>query len=143
MYRYLVLLIGVLIGITAIDLAQATQAELDKDRFVLKSVDGGYLRLDKKTGAISTCRQNQQNWICRSTADDRAVLQNEIDRLQKENERLKDKLADQGERRKTGKPKVNLPDKEELNRVMGFFEDLVKRFLKMAQSVRDQIGEDI
>jgi len=122
------------------------QAADEPGRYSLKAIEGGFLRLDTKTGAVSTCAKQDNNIICRAAADDRAALQSEIDRLQTANDELRAKLAKlnkQGATKKNAKPKSELPDDEEIDRIMGFFEKLMKRFFKFAQSMRETLDNDI
>lgn len=53
-------------------------------RFTLQPVQGGLLRLDTRTGAMSFCAArggSGQNWQCEPVPDDRAALEAEIARL--------------------------------------------------------------
>lgn len=69
--------------------------DTDNGRFTLSPVPDGFLRLDTRTGAVSTCT-NKGGWTCRLVPDERAALDNEIGRLQADNKRLKDELAQRG-----------------------------------------------
>lgn len=109
--------------------------------YTMKSTGDGLIRLNTKTGAISTCRRSNGNLVCRAAADDRAVLQREIDQLQKENEALKRSIAALKGSGKATKPLVRLPDDEDFDRIMGFFEKLVKRFFNFARTVRESLEE--
>lgn len=66
--------------------------DTENGRFVLSPVADGFLRLDTRSGAMSTCT-NTGGWTCRMIADERAALDTEIGRLQADNQRLKDQLA--------------------------------------------------
>jgi hypothetical protein len=66
--------------------------DTDNGRFTLSPVAEGFLRLDTRTGAVSTCA-NKNGWTCRLVPDERAALDTEIGRLQADNKRLKDELA--------------------------------------------------
>jgi hypothetical protein len=66
--------------------------DADNGRFTLSPVADGFLRLDTRTGAVSTCA-NKSGWTCRLVPDERAALDTEIGRLQADNRRLKDELA--------------------------------------------------
>ena len=50
---------------------------------------GGFLRLDKETGAVSFCTVDAGLSVCRVSADERAALENEIARLRRDNAELK------------------------------------------------------
>lgn len=143
MYRYT----AILACIASLCLCSIeARAQDEPGRYTLKTIENGFVRLDTKTGAVSTCRKQDGNIICRAAADDRAALQNEIDRLQTANDDLRTKLAKRDEavaQKKPAKPKADLPDDAELDRIMSFFEKLMERFFKFAQTMRDTLGKDI
>ncbi|WP_425106703.1 hypothetical protein [Ancylobacter sp.] len=50
--------------------------------FTMQPVEGGLMRLDTRTGAMSFCAQRAGGWTCEAVPDDRAALEAEIGRLQ-------------------------------------------------------------
>lgn len=121
------------------------RAQDEPGRYTLKTIENGFVRLDTKTGAVSTCRKQDGNIICRAAADDRAALQEEIDRLQTANDELRAKMAKRNDataKKKSARKKADLPDDEEVDRIMSFFEKLMKRFFKFAQTMRETLGHD-
>lgn len=72
--------------------AQATP-DTENGRFALSPVPEGFLRLDTRTGAVSTCSDVKGSWLCRVVPDERAALDTEIGRLQADNKKLKEQLA--------------------------------------------------
>ncbi len=79
---------AVLAGVLALGggaLAQAPEPggpAADPVRFSMQSVEGGLMRLDTRTGAMSFCAQRAGGWACEAVPDDRAALEAEIGRLQ-------------------------------------------------------------
>ncbi|OJU18344.1 MAG: hypothetical protein BGN84_18325 [Afipia sp. 62-7] len=69
-----------------------TTPDTENGRFTLSPVSDGFVRLDTRTGVVSTCT-NKNGWVCRIVPDERAALDAEIGRLQADNRRLKDELA--------------------------------------------------
>ncbi|MGJ4890562.1 hypothetical protein ACQR1Y_20370 [Bradyrhizobium sp. HKCCYLRH3099] len=66
----------------------------DKGRYTMSTTPDGVVRLDTRTGAVSTCNNNSgSGWACYAVPDERAALDAEIGRLQAENEKLKAQLA--------------------------------------------------
>ncbi|WP_257167250.1 hypothetical protein [Bradyrhizobium sp. SRS-191] len=66
----------------------------DKGRYTMSTTPDGVVRLDTRTGAVSTCNNNSgSGWACYAVPDERAALDAEIGRLQGENESLKAQLA--------------------------------------------------
>ena len=63
--------------------------ENDDSRFGFFHVDGGYLRLDGRTGRVSMCVRREAGWLCQALPDERAAFEAEIARLQGDNAALK------------------------------------------------------
>src|SRR5215471_20157907 len=85
-----VLLLGLATGAPA--LAQGVP-ESENGRFTFKEVPDGVLRLDGRTGHVSLCSKVTE-WACRTLADDRIALENEIGRLFDENAALRKQLEE-------------------------------------------------
>jgi hypothetical protein len=125
----------------------------ESTRYSMSPVEGGMLRLDTQTGAVSICRQQQEgDWSCAAVADSHLALQREVDRLKEENaslraelEKLKsagageqgaatdkkqDRLAPGSERR--------LPSDETIDELMTVLEKMVRRFQDMIESLKEQ-----
>ncbi|MDO9298240.1 hypothetical protein [Bradyrhizobium sp.] len=65
----------------------------EKGRYSMSTVGNGVIRLDTRTGAVSTCSNSGAGWACYAVPDERAALDAEIGRLQADNDRLKAELA--------------------------------------------------
>src|SRR4029450_14085746 len=61
-------------------------------RFVMTPVEGGFLRMDTLTGAVSLCQRAGGKWACEAVADDRRPLETEMERLRAENRQLNSTL---------------------------------------------------
>ena len=62
-------------------LAGATpETEERGGRSVMTPVEGGFLRMDSLTGAVSLCQRTGGKWACEAVADDRRTLETEIER---------------------------------------------------------------
>src|ERR1051326_8511409 len=124
-----VLLLGLAAGVTP-TLAEHP-VESDKGRFYFKEVPEGILRFDSRTGQVSLCSRITE-WACRTLADDRTALENEIGRLFDENAAL----------RKQGERELTLPSDADLNKMMAFLEKMWRRLLDMAQRTQRELEQD-
>jgi hypothetical protein len=145
----------------------------EKGRYALSPVADGVVRLDTRTGAVSTCSNNGAGWACYSVPDERAALDAEIGRLQAENEKFKAELeklrADLASREPaaTGKidealPKsdslkkaepnaadsarkieIPLPSDRDMDRVMSFLEQAWRRLVEIANRVQRDVAGKI
>jgi hypothetical protein len=131
-------------------------------RYALSPVADGVIRLDTRTGAVSTCTNTGTGWACYAVPDERAALDAEIGRLQADNEKLKAELAVR-EPTVTGKideplpktdslkkpePKVAdgerrieipLPSDRDMDRVMSFLEQAWRRLVEMANRMQKDV----
>jgi hypothetical protein len=56
----------------------------------------GFIRLDSRTGQLSQCGWNGSGWHCKAVPDERAALEAEIARLQRQNAEMKKSLLSRG-----------------------------------------------
>jgi hypothetical protein len=134
----------------------------ENGRYALSPVADGVIRLDTRTGAVSTCTNGDNGWACYAVPDERAALDAEIGRLQADNEKLKTELATR-EPAVTGKidealpktdslkkpePKVAdgerkieipLPSDRDMDRVMSFLEQAWRRLVDMANRMQKDV----
>ena len=96
--------VTVIAGFCLIATALADDATPDNGggRYTFSKVAEGFLRLDAQTGEVSVCSQRTVGWACQAVPEDRAVLENEIARLRKENGALKKDMLAHGLQLPTG-----------------------------------------
>src|SRR6478735_10416926 len=63
--------------------------DTENGRYALSTTPDGVLRLDTRTGAVSTCNNSGTGWACYAVPDERAALDSEIGRLQTEIDKTK------------------------------------------------------
>jgi hypothetical protein len=146
--------------------AAQTMPDSENGRYALSPVADGVIRLDTRTGAVSTCTNTGTGWACYAVPDERAALDEEIGRLQADNEKLKAELAareptvagkideplpktDQlkkpeprvaeGER----KIEIPLPSDRDMDRVMSFLEQAWRRLVEMANRMQKDVSGKI
>jgi hypothetical protein len=155
------LVVGVGFSNDGIDAAQP-MPDTENGRYALSPVADGVLRLDTRTGAVSTCSNNGTGWACYAVPDERTALDAEIGRLQADNEKLKAQLAER-EPTVTGKideplpktdsmkkadPKLGdserkvdipLPSDRDMDRMMSFLEQAWRRLIEMANRMQKDV----
>ena len=147
--------------------------DTENGRYALSPTGEGVLRLDTRTGAVSTCNNSGAGWACYAVPDERAAMDTEIGRLQADNERLKadnERLkADLASREPTvpgkieeplpksdslkkSEPKVAeaelkieipLPSDRDMDRMMSFLERAWRRLIEMANRVQRDVNGKI
>ncbi len=151
--------------------AAQSAPDTENGRYRLSPVADGVIRLDTRTGAVSTCNNNGTGWACYAVPDERAALDAEIGRLQAENERLKSELATReptvtgkideplpktdslkkaepketdGERKiEIPKIEIPLPSDRDMDRVKSFLEQAWRRLVDMANRMQRDVGGKI
>lgn len=124
--------------------AQNVPAE-KSGRYTLQPIDGGFLRMDTETGAMSLCTKRGAAVACEPVADQRAS-QGEVDRLMQENRALREDLkrleelvtADGGKKPARG-PKFEMPSEEDIDKAMSYVERMLKKFREKMKDL-DQSG---
>ncbi len=120
----------------------------ENGRYTLSAVKDGVVRLDTRTGTVSTCTDSGSGWACRVVPDERAALDVEIGRLQKENDALKKQLAaksDIAPKLKDGERKIEipLPSDRDMDRMMSTVENAWRRLVEMAARLQRDYGGKI
>jgi hypothetical protein len=145
----------------------------ENGRYALSPIADGVLRLDTRTGAVSTCSNSGSGWACYAVPDERGAMDAEIGRLRAENEKLKadsEKLKAQLAEReptvagkieeplpksdslKKSEPKVAegerkieipLPSDHDMDRMMSFLELAWRRLIEMANRVQKDVNGKI
>ncbi|MGY0570174.1 hypothetical protein ACTGJ9_003135 [Bradyrhizobium sp. RDM12] len=145
--------------------AAQSAPESENGRYSMTPIPEGVLRLDTRTGMVSTCTRNGAGWACYAVPDERSALDAEIGRLQAEVETLKGQLAagptvsgkidealPKSDSLKKGEPKaaegdrkleIPLPSDQDLDRAMSFLEKAWRRLIDMANRVQKDVSGKI
>lgn len=107
--------------------AGAIQAQ---QRFQLQRTDKGIVRLDSETGAITVCRDENNELTCRMAPDERAAYETELDLLEKRVTALEERLSQT--------PPERLPSDAEVDRSLSIMERFMRSFMGI---VREFTGE--
>jgi hypothetical protein len=81
---------------TTVPAEETPPLQSDEAHYSFHKVADGYVRLDTQTGAVALCSRQPVGWACVAAPEDRTVLENEIERLHKENAALKQALLSHG-----------------------------------------------
>lgn len=139
-----------------------TLPDIENGRYALSPVADGVVRLDTRTGAVTTCSDKGNGWACTIVPDERAAYDAEIGRLLKDNAALKADLA-QRESAVAGKsdealpkqdslkPKADgerkleipLPSDKDIDRVMGLVESAWRKLIDIATRMQRESGGKI
>ncbi len=139
----------------------------ENGRYSMTPIPEGVLRLDTRTGTVSTCTKNDAGWACYAVPDERTALDAEIGRLQAEVEKLKGQLAagptvsgkvdealPKSDPLKKAEPRsaepksaegerkieIPLPSDQDVDRVMSFLEKAWRRLIDMANRVQRDVS---
>src|ERR1700716_1760123 len=141
--------------------AAAAQSISDSEngRYALAPVADGVLRLDTRTGAVSTCSNTGTGWACYAVPDERAACDAKLARLQANKEKPKaegapreptvtgkideplpktDSLKKEEPKVADGERKIEipLPRDRDMDRVMSFLEQAWRRLVEIASRMQ-------
>lgn len=68
----------------------------EEGRYSFHRSGDSFIRLDTQTGLVAQCGWGATGWSCKTAPDERAALESEISRLQRENAELKRSLLSHG-----------------------------------------------
>lgn len=105
-------------------------------RYTMQPIEGGFLRLDTQTGAVSTCRTGTGNLVlCQPAQEESQGLAKEIAQLRAENIELKAEVKRLQEIAGIQPPppgppakKFQLPTEEEVDSALDYVERMFKKF---------------
>ena len=139
----------------------ATSGADESGRYSFHRVGDGFVRLDARTGQLSQCGWASAGWSCKVVPDERAALDGEIGRLQRENAELKKSLLSRGVELPAGVvaqapaaaatpvPPANVPDPSpkaskppsdvELDRAVTFMKNVWRRLVDMMVDLQRDI----
>ncbi|HEY6834529.1 MAG TPA: hypothetical protein VI251_18810 [Pseudolabrys sp.] len=121
-------------------------------RFSFRRVEDGFLRLDTQTGQVTLCSAHAVGWACQAVPEDRAALEQEMDRLREQVERMKQEIAtlrasptppprppgdltpksDQG-------GGLKMPTDEDIARARAAVENAWRRLMEMMKTLQDDM----
>jgi hypothetical protein len=132
-------------------LCVAGRAGAETSRYSMTPVEGGALRLDTQSGAVSLCKENNGQLVCASVADETVKMRSRLEALEAENSALKADLANlQAAAAKAVAPgkeieqpsgpresgKLKPPSDHEIDQMMAFVEKMARRLKSMVQDLQ-------
>lgn len=119
-------------------MAQDAGRTPETGRYAMTQTPEGFIRLDTRTGAVALCTTTGGVASCRSAPDERDALQQEVDRLTRENAALKARLA-------AAPPgnsgSLDLPKEADMDKALNFAEKFMRRMMRIMREdePRDKI----
>ena len=110
--------------------APAFAAEPDATRFQLERSGDHFVRLDRQTGAMSICQDQNGNLVCRMAADERAAYDDELDRLSDRVTKLEKTVASNNG--------SSLPSDADVDRTLGIMQKFMRGFMGMAKEFQNE-----
>lgn len=102
-------------------------------RYVMQRADDGFVRLDTQTGEMSLCRKQDEQFVCRMSADDRRALEAEISLLEDRIARLEAANPGRGD---------DLATEDEIDRTMGIMENMMRRFMGVIEEFESELRNE-
>ena len=113
------------------------------NRFELERTEHGVIRLDRRTGAMTLCRDENGTLACRMQPDERAAYDDELARLEKRVAALEERLGRAQPNAQiappnAGAPSNALPSDAEIDRSLSIMERFMRMFFGMVGEFEDR-----
>lgn len=122
--------------------AEFSSANEAEGRFSMQPVDGGMLRLDTQTGAMSFCQSRDGAWACARIEDDSTGLATQLADVERKNRELRREINDlrsaQSSRHTRSETRDIIPDEKDVDRAFTFLDNVLKRFKDMVEDLRPE-----
>jgi hypothetical protein len=119
--------VALLLALAAPAFAEDAGKTPETGRYAMTQTPEGFMRLDTRTGAVALCTTTGGVASCRSAPDERDALQQEVDRLTRENAALKARLAAAPQ----GSRGLDLPKEEDMDKALNFAEKFLRRMMRI------------
>jgi hypothetical protein len=106
------------------------------DRYRLEKSGEDFVRMDTQTGAMSVCRQQSGQLVCRLAADERSAFQADIDRLTEQVSALETRVGTL-EGSLTQRLERSLPTEEEFSKSLSYMERFLRGFMGIVKEMED------
>ncbi|MGA2891242.1 MAG: hypothetical protein ABSE22_00125 [Xanthobacteraceae bacterium] len=119
-------------------------------RYVFSKQADGFVRLDSQTGEVALCSQKAVGMACEAAPEDRALLENEIARLRRENGALKKDILAHGlplppgatlepPVAENGGSTLRLPSDSDIDRMVAFADRVWHRLVEALERAQKQV----
>lgn len=139
------------LGIAGLALApgESRSADEPSGRYTMSPADGGFVRLDTQTGAMSQCTKQSGQWACEPMADSDKALREENQRLSAEVKSLQEQVKGMEEVFGLGdtkaapdgtKPRaeLKLPSEQDVDQAFDYLERMVKKFQERMKKLEQE-----
>lgn len=128
--------------------AGSSAANSQDARFSMQNTDDGFVKLDSITGMVTECRKKRNKWECAVVNEENPAQRRtdlEDNRLKQDNAKLKERVSGLESKIKEleGKStKLRLPEDKDLDKLMGFFEKLINKFMDLTDKTQKKASEE-
>jgi flagellar motility protein MotE (MotC chaperone) len=115
--------------------AVSAQAQ-DGERYAFEKSGDKLVRMDRKTGEMSVCADQQGTLVCKLAADERMAYQNEIDALQERIAGLDERVA-KLENSLAARLESTLPSEQDFEKTMSYMERFMRGFMGIVRDMQE------
>lgn len=141
------LLAGALLLAAMPAIAQETAppvAPPDDGAYTMMPAEGRHLKIDRRSGEVSICSEEQDTWRCRLVPDDRQAYVDAVEQLEAENETLRARVAEleaAAAAEDAGDHWIGPEDEKKLDEFLDFSDKALRRFFGMVQDLKRDLDQ--
>jgi cell division protein FtsB len=106
----------------------------ESDRYTLERTDNGFVRLDRRSGEVSTCTGEGTGMVCRMAPDERRAYHEEVERLQKSVDALSERVQ-KLEGSLSARLEQALPTEQQFDQTLTYMERFLRRFMDVVKDI--------
>lgn len=123
--------------IAALALLAAGPALAAADRYEFRAAEGGFLRLDRETGAASFCSASGEGYACRPATETERLAASPVTEIEKRVAAIEERLKKlEGAPPLAPDASADLPTNEQIDRAAGFVQRALKRLRELAEEIQ-------
>jgi len=124
--------VAAIAGLCALPFLAAGAFGQEEERYRLERTEEGYVRMDTQTGAMTLCREQAGELVCRPASESGEVGSSEIDAL-------RDRVAELEERVKTlEQARDDVPLEQEFEQSLNMMERFFRRFVDIVRGLEQE-----
>lgn len=120
------------------------------DRFIVTPIEGGIMRVDRRTGEVSVCQRHKNKWACELVEDNRSAdrrggmgssRHERSDLTQGHNRKSRQEARRRADEEYDDMEEPGFMSPEDVDDAMNTFERMVERFMGTAKQIKKRMSE--
>lgn len=122
-----------ILGLALLPLASSGALAQEEERYRLERTEDGYVRMDKRTGAMTLCQEREGELVCRPASERNDPAPAETDALRERIAALEERVKALEDRAES-----SVPLEEEFEQSLNLMERFFRRFIDIVRGLEEE-----